>query len=45
MYKTYWRLRARFDSVVYDERSASRVRLYFVLSLTLSLSITWLQFI
>jgi len=37
MYKAFWRLRARFDSVVYDERSASRVRMYFVLSLTLCL--------
>lgn len=39
MYKAFWRLRARFDSVVYDERSASRVRLYFVLSLTLCLTL------
>jgi hypothetical protein len=37
MYKIFWRLKARFDSFVYDERSASRVRLFFILSLSLSI--------
>jgi hypothetical protein len=36
MYKIIWRIRARLDRYVYDERSSSRVRLLFVLSLTLS---------
>jgi hypothetical protein len=37
MYKFLWRIRARLDRYVYDERSSSRVRLLFVLSLTLSM--------
>lgn len=37
MYKVMWRFRARLDQMVYDERSASTVRLSFVIFLTLSL--------
>ena len=36
MYKIIWRIRARLDRFVYDERASSGVRLLFVLSLTLS---------
>jgi len=39
MYKALWRLKAKFDNVVYDERSASSVRLYFVISLTICLTL------
>lgn len=37
MYKAIWRMKARIDRMIYDERSASKVRLIFVIFLTLSL--------
>jgi hypothetical protein len=37
MYKFLWQLRARLDQAIYDERTASRVRGWFVVFLTLTL--------